>query len=121
MQKIRTTNPNYVNFEVLGEPNNFQIAPMIFFPFIENAFKHAENDKKFNSINLNITIKDARLIFDCKNTYQNRANQKQEFGGLGNELIGKRLVLLYPNRHTLEISDYDGVYKVKLTIFYDQS
>lgn len=117
LEKIRTTNPNYVIFEVNGEPNNLQIAPMIFFPFIENAFKHTENNKKFNSINIKISIDETMINFECKNTYQNSADKKQDFGGLGNELIRKRLMLLYPEQHELKISDNDGVYQVKLTLY----
>src|ERR1044071_687955 len=45
LQKIRTANPDYVNFQISGEANNLKIAPMILFPFIENAFKHTENKK----------------------------------------------------------------------------
>src|SRR6185369_10818343 len=56
LQKIRTTNPDYVNYSVTGEEGNLMIAPMIFFPFIENAFKHTENKKSSNSINIKISI-----------------------------------------------------------------
>ncbi len=116
LQRIRTTNQNYVNYQVTGEPHNLKIAPMIFFPFIENAFKHTENNKNSNSINIEIVIEKDRVKFTCQNTYQNNANTKNEFGGLGNELIGKRLMLLYPERYSLETDDYDGVYKVKLSL-----
>ncbi|HTF28415.1 MAG TPA: histidine kinase, partial [Flavitalea sp.] len=40
LQKIRTANLNYVHFEVFGIIGNRFIAPMVFIPFIENAFKH---------------------------------------------------------------------------------
>jgi two-component system LytT family sensor kinase len=116
LQKIRTTNPNYVNFEVGGEPNNLQIAPMIFFPFIENAFKHTENDKKLNSIKIRILIGKDSVNFECQNTFQKRSDQNQDFGGVGNDLIRKRLALVYPEKHKLQVSDYDGVYQVKLSI-----
>lgn len=115
LQKIRTANPNYVNFEINGEPNNIKIAPMIFFPFIENAFKHTENDKKLNSISINISIKETTVKFVCKNTYQKVSQLEQDYGGLGNQLIRKRLNLLYPEKHTLEINDNDEIYCVNLT------
>lgn len=119
LQKIRTSNPNYVNFEIIGEPKNLQIAPMIFFPFIENAFKHTENDKKSNSININILIMENSVKFECKNTYQKVSLEKQDYGGLGNELIQKRLELLYPNKHSLKIDNNDGTYAVRLSIDAD--
>ncbi len=50
LQKIRTANENYVSYSVTGSPKNHTIAPMIFIPFIENAFKHATNKKLENAI-----------------------------------------------------------------------
>ncbi len=49
LQKIRTANENYVSYSVTGLPKNHTIAPMIFIPFIENAFKHATNEKLENA------------------------------------------------------------------------
>ena len=56
LQRIRTSNPNYVNYNVEGKPDNLVIAPMLFIPFIENAFKHAENKKIENAINIKDNI-----------------------------------------------------------------
>lgn len=117
LQKIRTTNPNYVNFEVKGDAKNLQIAPMIFFPFIENAFKHTENQKSSNSINIKILIENEKIVFECENSYQKNVKGSQDFGGLGNELIKKRLNLLYPAKYELKIGDSDGIYRVKLTLY----
>jgi two-component system, LytTR family, sensor kinase len=117
LQKISTSNPNYVNFELEGNPNDFLIAPMILFPFIENAFKHTENKKKFNSIKIKVFIEKDRLVFECENSYQKQFQNKQDFNGVGNELIKRRLVLIYPDSHRLEITDNDGIYKVKLTLY----
>jgi sensor histidine kinase YesM len=117
LQKIRTTNPNYVNFEVTGDANNLTIAPMILFPFIENAFKHTENRKNHHSILIKVSIKKYEIIFECENSYQTNRDKKQDFGGLGNELIKKRLMLTYPEKHSLKIAGTDGIYKVKLTLY----
>lgn len=116
LQKIRTSNPNYINLKIEGESNNIQIAPMIFFPFIENAFKHTENDKKTNSININISIEENSVNFECKNTYQKNSQNKQDYRGLGNELVRKRLNLLYPKKHMLEINENDRNYQIKLVL-----
>ncbi|HEX8370655.1 MAG TPA: histidine kinase [Pyrinomonadaceae bacterium] len=117
LQKIRTTNPDYVNFQITGEPNNLQIAPMILFPFIENAFKHTENKKNSNSILLRISLEKDKLVFECENSHQTNRHEKQDFGGLGNALVKKRLKLTYPEKHALEITDGEGIYKVKLTLY----
>lgn len=119
LQKIRTVNPEYINLKITGEANNQSVAPMIFFPFIENAFKHTENKKNANSIRIKISIKDGQIVFECENSHQESGNKKQDFGGLGNELIKKRLMLIYPEKHELEIIDENGIYKVRLTLYED--
>jgi two-component system, LytTR family, sensor kinase len=119
LQKIRTNNPDYVNLFIDGEPKNLRIAPMIFFPFIENAFKHTENNKKSNTIKVRISVLERTINFECENTYQKNPVRGQDYGGLGNKLIRRRLELLYPEKHRLEITDLAGVYRINLTIYED--
>ena len=116
LQKIRTTNPDYVNFQITGAADNFQIAPMILFPFVENAFKHTENKKNSNRIRIKVSIEKDKLVFECENSYQTNPDKNRDFGGLGNALVEKRLMLTYPEKHVLEIADGEGIYKVKLTL-----
>lgn len=115
LQKIRTANPNYVNFRIVGETDKVEISPMILLPFIENAFKHADNKKNENVIRIKIEATDKELIFDCENRYSD-TELKQEHGGLGNELIRKRLELLYPGKHTLAINKTPDIYSVQLVM-----
>jgi hypothetical protein len=116
LQKIRTANLNYVSYSVTGSPQNYKIAPMIFIPFIENAFKHTTNKKLENAITINILISGEVIELICINKFNANAPLKQENGGVGNELIKKRLHLIYPEKHTLNIVNQDNLYSVKLTI-----
>jgi two-component system LytT family sensor kinase len=116
LQKIRTSNPDYVKYEVTGDAGNSMIAPILFFPFIENAFKHTENKKHANTINIKILIERETCVFECENTYQDTFEAKKGYGGLGNELIEKRLKLLYGDLYLLQITDNNGIYKVKLSL-----
>lgn len=117
LQKIRTANPNYVSFEKIIGDGNLEIAPMILFPFIENAFKHTENRKNLNSIKVKVSTEKNKIVFECENTYQKTTHERARgFGGAGNELIKKRLMLLYPEDHLLEITQTKGIYKVRLTL-----
>lgn len=119
LQKIRTTNPGYVDFEVTGDPDNFQVAPMLLFPFVENAFKHTEGRKQANSIRIRVSAEGHRLLFECENAYLRGTGRGQDVGGVGNELIRRRLALTYPGRHSLEVDDDGAVYRVKLTLNED--
>ncbi len=115
LQKIRTQNPDYVRYGVTGDFRNLQIAPMLFIPFIENAFKHSENKKSDSTVNISFTIEKNKIIFECENCYGKTSVLKED-SGLGNELIKRRLKLLYHEKHSLEITDENSNYKVRLTV-----
>lgn len=115
LQKIRTANPDFVAFNITGDTGNVHISPMILLPFIENAFKHADNRKNENVIRIEISINEKQMIFECENKYS-RTAPEHEFGGLGNSLIKRRLELLYPQSHILLTSKNADMYSVKLAI-----
>ena len=116
LQKIRTANEEYVQFSVMGIIGNKTIAPMIFIPFIENAFKHANNKKLENAIIVSILIQDHTIQMICENRFESKLKVSHAFGGLGNELIQKRLQLIYAGKHTLEVNKTNELYSIKLTI-----
>lgn len=117
LQKIRTANETYVHFSVTGAIGDKLIAPMIFIPFVENAFKHTTNKKMENAIMINIAIEDDSIRLTCENKYDSKSIP-QTPGGLGNELIKKRLSLIYPDKHKLEVNSDNELYRVNLVIQY---
>ncbi|MCP9750712.1 sensor histidine kinase [Ferruginibacter sp. HRS2-29] len=116
LQKIRYSNTNFVQYNVQGNPGNHRIATMLFIPFIENAFKHSVQRKKEASIKIRISITNDTISFFCINHFTDMPLLVEEAGGLGNDLIQKRLSLLYPQKHELSISKETDLYKVQLTI-----
>ena len=90
---------------------------MLLIPFIENAFKHAENKKAENAININLDIEHGKLVFKCENTYNQNRQMKEEYSGFGGELIKKRLALLYPGKHKLTITNNNELYNVELSLY----
>jgi two-component system, LytTR family, sensor kinase len=116
LQKIRTSNINYINFQITGSPGNKTIAPMVFIQFIENAFKHSTNKKIDHAIQVQLFIEKKTTRFVCKNKFDPKRKLNQESNGLGNDLIQKRLNLIYPDKHTLELSNHCNLYTVNLTI-----
>lgn len=115
LQKIRTANEDYVHFTISGTVGDKRIAPMIFIPFIENAFKHTTNKKLENAITVSILIADDTIQLVCENRFDSKP-APQTNGGLGNQLIQKRLDLIYAERHTLVVTKNDELYSVNLTI-----
>jgi ABC-type multidrug transport system fused ATPase/permease subunit len=115
LQKIRTSNETYVHFTVVGTIGDKRVAPMVFIPFIENAFKHTTNKKVENAISVSITIGEESIQLSCENKYELR-QAKRPVGGLGNELVQKRLDLIYGGRHSLKVHRSDNTYHVTVTI-----
>lgn len=116
LQRIRTATPNYVAYNVEGEVHDRLIEPMLFIPLVENAFKHSALREKENAIQIQISIKNQDLSFYCKNKYKEGQHSPQEYGGLGIQLIEKRLAALYPQKHELKISKNGDTYEVNLSL-----
>ena len=120
LQKIRSAHPDYIRYSVEGDPGNWLISPMLLISYIENAFKHAESFKSGNAIIIRVVILPERLYFYCENKYRTNKTEKKDHSGLGNELLRKRLDLLYPGIYRLTITDKDETYIVELSIENDE-
>ncbi len=83
-----------------------KIAPLLLLPFVENAFKHGRTgqDNKFK-VSIHLQSTQEKLTFNIQNTKKEIPNQSQQSGGVGLKNIHKRLELLYPQQHLLEIAD----------------
>lgn len=116
LQNLRTSNPAFVDFKIKGDPENHMVEPMIFIPFIENAFKHADNRRQVHGIRIHFEFSGKDISFTCTNGYSQNPAMHKTGGGLGNELMAKRLKLLYPGRHNLSVSKDNNRYTVNLII-----
>ncbi len=95
---------------------NSLVAPLIFIILLENAIKHGVESLRNNAyISMSLTSKNDTIDFDIKNNFERNDVTKEE-GGLGLENLKRRLELLYPEKHNLEISEKDSVFKVHLKI-----
>jgi sensor histidine kinase YesM len=119
LQQIRTSNKQYVNLIISGEPGQLMIGPMLFIPFIENAFKHASNKKMNGAVTLEISIDDKQINFNCTNMYDKSRSSVEEHSGLGIALIRQRLDLLYKNHYELEINQTENTFSVTAVIKLD--
>ncbi|MFT3909184.1 MAG: histidine kinase [Ferruginibacter sp.] len=119
LQKIRSANQDFIKYTVEGKTGAWMIAPMLFIPFIENAFKHAANKRSDHAIIIQVEVTDKKLNFYCENSFGENPLVHHEAGGLGNDLIKKRLNLLYPSMHELKIIQANNIYKVLLSVYKD--
>ncbi|MEO8451178.1 MAG: sensor histidine kinase, partial [Gemmatimonadota bacterium] len=116
LERLRTANPRAITFDVAAGNDGLSIAPMMFIPFIENAFKHAESLKADDAVVIRLEVEGRRVTFQCRNGYRPANGSQSGKSGLGNDLIARRLALLYPGRHTLQVANHDGMYAVRLTL-----
>lgn len=105
-----------VDFKNESDTSNVNLAPMLLFPFVENAFKHGKiyNGKLQVKIELKIEKKD--LIFRIVNS-SSAEKKLNTNGGIGLENIKKRLKMLYDNNYKLHIDEGLEWYEVELRIY----
>lgn len=95
---------------------NYQIPPMVFIPFVENALKYGVAVNRKSEINLQISIHDGMLNFSCTNTNYKQLKNHSTTSGIGLANVKRRLELTYPDKHKLEIVNDEASFKVFLTI-----
>lgn len=96
---------------------NTVIAPMLFIPFIENALKHGNIEKiKDTFINIKIESKNTFINFEIENSIPKTDIIKDSVGGIGLENVKKRLAILYPKTHKLDITENKSTFKVQLNL-----
>lgn len=96
---------------------DIKISPLIFLPFIENAFKHGISNRTYSFIRIDMDVREDEIVFNCSNSLTSGNKTDPGDGtGIGLENVRKRLNLLYPGRHLLKIESNENVFAVNLTI-----
>jgi len=116
LQKLRLTNNNAVCFTTTGNISSARIAPFVFIPFIENAFKYGTSTHRPSSIKAVVDVSTQAITFTCENHFQANGKSKAEGAGTGINNAKRRLELIYHKKHDLKIITEEHLYKVSLTI-----
>lgn len=116
LQKNRLNEHTRVHFTLqsVNEQPDISIAPMILITFVENALKYGVSAHQDSDIHIDIHVDGSQLKFTAQNPIILRPTKEKSGFGIAN--CRKRLNLLYPNRHTLEIKEQQDVYSVSLTL-----
>tara|TARA_R110001583_G_scaffold99787_1_gene245283 strand:+ start:14911 stop:15888 length:978 start_codon:yes stop_codon:yes gene_type:complete len=119
LHKIRLDENTPINFIVNGHFDGHKIAPLLFEPLIENAFKHGVYGKSYDSF-INIIFnfdENDQMELIIENSYDpNWNNSKKGSGGIGIKNVIRRLELIYPQKHKIDIDKGEKVFKITLTI-----
>lgn len=103
-----------------GDLKTVMITPLLLMPFLENAFKHGLSEQIDQPrLDLHLAVEDGVFTFRLVNS-KNDVSLKREHG-IGIQNVRKRLELVYPERHSLEIEDRTGSFTVRLMIRFGQA
>ncbi|MEM6262714.1 MAG: histidine kinase [Bacteroidota bacterium] len=116
LQKLRVPESVAINFTVEGRLEGHRVAPMIFLPFVENAFKYGISLVNESFIDIRMEVAPTQLRFRCVNSYHASTQKDTLHKGIGLKNVKKRLRLLCPDTHCLEVTQNDSVYIVDLEL-----
>jgi sensor histidine kinase YesM len=119
LEQLRTDEKIKIEMEIKGTNMGLMVAPLLFVPFIENAFKHVGKEKdtpSFIRIFFDLT-QPLRILFSvANNKYLPDGMEHENVDGIGLINVRKRLDLLYPLKHELKITDSGNVFEVDLIL-----
>jgi sensor histidine kinase YesM len=116
LQQLRMENC-HVQMDIAPSVKDVEIEPFLLLPFIENSFKHLShfgNNEK-NEIAISLTRQNGQLAFAVQNTCEEKKDLGKD-GGIGLTNVQRRLALLYPKKHSLQITEESGWFAVHLTL-----
>ncbi|MBB1284147.1 histidine kinase [Flavisolibacter sp. BT320] len=116
LQQLRIENCD-VTVQIEPSVKGFAIEPLLLLPFVENSFKHLSHfsNGSRNTVSIALTRKNGEMQFSIQNTTEAKVSS-QPYGGIGLTNVKRRLELLYPQKHQLEVAETDGWYRVQLKL-----
>lgn len=119
LQKIRVPDNVLIKYNIMGEIPSLKIAPLLFEPFIDNAFKHGlpgNEGEDFIEINFNFEVPEI-LDFTISNNFEEHVNLNRKNSGIGIKNVKQRLKLLYkPNDYSLTTKKENHIFSVHLQL-----
>jgi len=117
LQNFRLEKSRFVEFKLKGKTSGILIPPMLFTPFVENAFKHGKKKDKETGIIIHLEASEKLIFFkiiNCIDLVKSMEIEKNKGFGLKN--VKRRLELLFPGKHSLQIIDDKNKFKILLRI-----
>ncbi|NJO86866.1 MAG: histidine kinase [Lewinella sp.] len=121
LEKLRQQKDVVVDFVVIGDVGQQQIAPLMFMNFLENSFKHGINTGLHAGfVHISLAVEGQKVTFMAENSKGSVIPRSPDVarpsGGIGLANVRRRLELLYPKHYTLDIQESPNSYKVLLTL-----
>mgnify|MGYP000218741865 CR=1 FL=1 len=113
LMRIRYTDDVDIRVEYPRDlPEQVSIPPLLLIVFVENAFKHGISYKEPSFINIDLALKQDRVVFTCRNS--NHPRQASEKGGVGLRNVRRRLELIYGDSFKLDICNDVEQFSIRL-------
>ena len=117
LMRLRMSDKVKLNVDFPSKYENTAIPPLLFIPFIENAFKHGISYREKSFIDIAMEVGKEWITFTCRNSIVKAADETgTNRSGIGLENVSKRLNLLFPGSHELIIDKSNVVFHVILKI-----
>ena len=121
LQKARLRDKVAIHQEVKLDNKQQLFPPFLLIPFVENAFKYASMlERDAIPLNLSIHLKQGLFSLRVENPFNENYTSFKDVAwrksGIGIKNVQKRLSLLFPDKHDLQIQHDDGVFLVTLNI-----
>lgn len=117
LQQLRYKQGPVVDLMIKGETGGRHIPPLLFIHLLENAYKHSPAALNPGDLKVRVELSGDNLSFSVQNPVgKNTPYAADEPGGIGLPNVKKRLALLYPGQHTLEIHNHAEMFVITLKI-----
>jgi sensor histidine kinase YesM len=117
LEKIRYGDRLKMTLEIKGECADKMISPLLLIPLVENSFKHGASKMLEHSwVNVNITIDQQYLLVLLSNSRPDVKLMDNHKRHIGLKNVKKRLQLLYPEKHELNIEEGSKSFQVFMKI-----
>lgn len=117
LQKLRKDINYAVELNCAEDVKGFSIEPLLLIPLVENAFKYISHHKnQLNFIKAKMYIREHVFHFDISNSKEKVKQDIVGHTGIGLKNVKRRLELLYPETHKIEIKDSDNDFRVVLQL-----
>jgi sensor histidine kinase YesM len=117
LQAIRFDHPIKTALSVSGVTDTVLIPALLLIPFVENAFKHGDFTEGSEGLIITIYSTAQQLRFYCRN--KKGTGERDAGGGIGLTNVKRRLALLYPGKHRLEIEDHPDSFTIHLELSHE--
>jgi len=122
LMKLRISQKVELQIDFPVEFSDVNIPPLLFVPFIENAFKHGISYRESSFIHIRMNIDGDQIRFTSENSIGKSSQTGDlQHSGIGLDNVRKRLGLLFPDKHELKISENETVFRVELAIYMEKT